>query len=99
MTKLTPNIPAVVEEIRQCFKAYEQALIDKNVGILDGTFWRSPHTVRLAMNEHDYGFEEIHSHRIARQPGPGIKKERLRFDISRLGCDFRTVNLVFKVLG
>jgi hypothetical protein len=51
------------------------------------------------MNEHGYGFDEIHAHRVARPPGPGIKEERLRLDILTLGRDFATVNLVFKVRG
>ena len=99
MADLTPNIPEVVAEIRTKFEAYEQALIDKDVDILDATFWQSPNTIRLAMNEHGYGFDEIHAHRVARPPGPGIKEERLRLDILTLGRDFATVNLVFKVRG
>ena len=99
MTYLTANIPEVVAEIREKFEAYEQALIDKDVAVLDATFWHSPHTIRLAMNEHGYGFDEIHAHRVVRPPGPGIKEERLRLDILTLGRDFATVNLVFKVRG
>ena len=67
----TPNIPEVVEEIRDLFERYEQALIDKDVAVLDGTFWNSPHTIRLANYEHGYGFDRIHAHRVARPPGPG----------------------------
>ena len=99
MVDLTPNIPKVVAEIREKFEAYEQALIDKDVDVLDATFWQSPHTIRLAMNEHGYGFDEIHAHRVARPPGPGSKEKRLRLDILTLGRDFATVNLVFKVRG
>src|SRR5262245_56569613 len=40
---LTPNLPEVVAEVRERFERYEQALIDKNVDVLDGTFWQSPH--------------------------------------------------------
>ena len=99
MVDLTPNIPKVVAEIREKFEAYEQALVDKDVDVLDATFWQSPHTIRLAMNEHGYGFDEIHAHRVARPPGPGSKEKRLRLDILTLGRDFATVNLVFKVRG
>ena len=38
----TPNIPEIVEEVRDLFERYEQALIDKDVAVLDGTFWNSP---------------------------------------------------------
>ena len=93
----TPNIPEVVEEIRDLFERYEQALIDKNVEVLDGTFWDSPHTIRLANYEHGYGFDRIHAHRVARPPGPGSKETRLRLDIVTIGRDVATVTLVYKV--
>ncbi len=96
---LTPNIPEVVAEVSTLFERYEQALIDKNVDVLDATFWKSPHTIRLANNEHGYGFDRIHAHRVARVPGPGTKEKRLKLDIVTLGHDFATVTLVYKVRG
>ena len=99
MTDVTPNIPEVVAEVRELFERYEQALIDKDVDVLDATFWRSPHTIRYAMTEHGYGFDEIHAHRVARAPGPGIKEHRRRLEILTLGRDVATVNLEFKVRG
>lgn len=94
---LTPNIPEVVAEVAQLFERYEQALIDKDVDVLDATFWQSPHTIRYALHENGYGFDEIHRHRVARPPGPGIKERRIRLEILTLGHDFATVNLEFKV--
>ncbi len=99
MTDMTPNIPKIVAEVRARFERYEQALIDKNVDALDDTFWNSPLTIRLAMHEHGYGFDDIHAHRVARPPGPGIKEKRLRLDILTLGRDFAHVSLEFKVRG
>jgi hypothetical protein len=99
MTDLTPNIPEVVAEIRDLFERYEQALIDKNVAVLDTAFWDSPHTIRYALHENGYGFNEIHGHRLARPPGPGIKEKRIRLEILTLGRDLATVNLEFKVRG
>lgn len=96
---LTPNIPEIVAEVSALFERYEQALIDKNVDVLDATFWNSPHTIRLANNEHGYGFDRIHAHRMARPPGPGTKEKRYRVDILTLGRDIATVNLVYKVRG
>lgn len=96
---LTPNIPEVVDEVRAVFERYEQALIDKDVGVLDATFWESPYTIRYALHENGYGYDEIHQHRVARPAGPGIKEERLRLEILTLGHDFATVNLEFKVRG
>jgi len=99
MRDYIPNIPDVVEEVRQQFERYEAALIETNVDVLDDTFWRNPFTVRLAVGEHGYGFDAIHAHRLARKPGPGTKEKRLRLEILTLGEDIATVNLVYKVRG
>ena len=99
MTDLTANIPEVVEEIRERFERYERALVDKDVDVLDATFWNSPHTIRYALHENGYGFDEIHAHRVRRPAGPGIKERRIRLEILTLGRDYATVNLEFKVRG
>jgi len=96
---LTPNIPEVVAEIRALFERYEKALVDKDVDVLDATFWNSPHTIRYALNEMGYGFEAIHRHRVNRKPGTPFKGERRRLEILTLGRRFATVNLEFQVLG
>ena len=99
MMDVTENVPEVVAEVRGLFERYEQALVDKDVEILDATFWDSPHTIRYALHETGYGFAQIHGHRVARPAGPGIKEKRLRLEILTLGRDFATVNLEFKVRG
>ena len=99
MADLTPNIPEVVAEVRAAFERYEQALVDKDVDVLDRTFWNSPHTIRYALHENGYGFDEIHAHRVRRPAGPGIKERRRRLEILTLGRDLATVNLEFTVRG
>lgn len=99
MTDVTPNIPEVVAEVRALFERYEQALVDRNVEVLDATFWNSPHTIRYAFHENGYGFDAIHAHRVARAPGPGIKEKRIRLETLTLGRDLATVNLEFKIRG
>ena len=99
MDDFAANIPEVIEEVRQLFERYERALTDRDVEVLDDTFWNSPHTIRFALNEHGYGFDEIHEHRVARRPGPGIKEKRIRLEILTLGRDFATTNLEFKLRG
>ena len=91
------NKPEVVAEVRELFERYEQALIDKDVDVLDATFWNSPYTIRLSFDEHGYGFDEIHAHRVRRPPGPGTKEKRRRLEILTLGNDMATVNLEFKM--
>jgi hypothetical protein len=99
VSALAVNLPEVVAEVRALFERYEQALIDKEVDVLDATFWNSPHTIRYALHENGYGFDAIHAHRVARPPGPGIKERRIRLEILTLGRDLATVNLEFKVRG
>ena len=99
MTDLTINIPEVAAEVRHLFERYEQALIDKDIDVLDAIFWNDPHTIRYATDQHGYGFDEIHRHRLARPPGPGSKERRYRLEILTLGRDFTTVNLEYKVRG
>ena len=99
MSDLTPNLPDVVAEVRALFERYEQALIDKDVAMLDQTFWNSPHTIRYAMTEHGYGFDQIHAHRVRRPLGPGTKEARRHLEVLTLGRDIATVNLEFKVRG
>ena len=49
MSDLTPNLPEIVEEVRVLFEAYETALVEKDVAVLDATFWESPHTIRYGV--------------------------------------------------
>ncbi len=93
------NIPEIVEEVRVLFERYEQALIDKDVEVLDATFWNSPLTIRSAIHENGFGFDEIHAHRVRRPPGPGIKLARRRLVITTLGRDIATVHLEFDMRG
>ncbi len=99
MDDFAANIPEVVEEVRHLFERYERALTEKNVEVLDDTFWNSPHTIRYALNEHGYGFDEILQLRVARVPGPGLKEKRIRLEILTLGRDFAITNLEFTVRG
>ena len=99
MKDFAPNIPEIVDEVRDLFERYETALETKDVAVLDDTFWNSPHTIRYALHENGYGFDAIHRHRVARPPGPGIKERRIRLEILTIGRDLATVNLEFKVRG
>ena len=92
--------PAMVAEVAALFEAYEQALVDRDVAVLDRTFWDSPFTVRYGMTENGYGFKEIHAHRLAaRTHKLGTKERRIRLETLTLGDDLATVNLEFKVRG
>ncbi len=91
------NVPEVLAEVTEIFERYETALAQKDVDVLDATFWNSPHTIRYAMHENGYGFDEIHAHRVRRPKGPSLKLERLRLVITTIGTDFATTNLEFRM--
>jgi len=93
------NLPEVVAEVRERFERYERALVERDVAVLDDTFWNSPYTIRYAYAEHGYGFDAIHAHRVARPPGPGTKERRIRLEILTIGRDLATVNLEYEVRG
>ncbi len=94
------NRPEVVAEVAALFERYEQALIDKDVAVLDATFWDSPHTIRYALRDNGYGFDAIHASRVAAVPVPGgSKQERIRLEILTLGTDLATVNLEYRPRG
>ena len=99
MVDLTPNIPEVVAEVRELFERYERALVEKNVEVMDDTYWNSLHTIRFGPAEHGWGFEQIHAHRVRRPPGEYSKESRRRLEILTLGRTFATVNLEYKVHG
>jgi hypothetical protein len=95
MMDVRVNLPDVVAEIRELFERYEQALIDKDVAVLDAAFWDSPHTVRYAPHQRGYGFDAIHAHRLERAPEP--KGERIRLEITSIGQDVAVVNLEYEL--
>ena len=99
MVDATLNIPEVVAEVSERFEAYEQALIDNDLAVLDATFWDSPHTVRYAPGQRGYGFDAIHAHRVARTGSAGGKDQRVRLEVLTVGRDFATVNLEYTVKG
>ncbi len=94
------NRPEVVAEVTALFERYEQALIDKDVAVLDATFWDSPHTIRYAVRENGYGFAAIHAARVAAVPvAGGSKQARIRLEVLTIGADFATVNLEYQPRG
>lgn len=100
MMDATLNRPDVVAEVSALFERYEQALIDKDVDVLDATFWDSPHTIRYSMRENGYGFDAIHASRVGAVPLPGGSKERrVRLEILAIGTDLATVNYEYVARG
>ena len=49
------------DQLRALFERYERALAEKDIAVLDASFWNSPHTIRYAIHEQAYGFSAIHA--------------------------------------
>jgi hypothetical protein len=67
--------------------------VEKDVAVLDATLWNSSHTIRYAIHENGYSFDEIHAHRVRRPLGPGIRTGRRRLVITTIGRDIAAMNL------
>ena len=91
------NHPAVVEEVRAKFYAYEQALMTDDLEAMGELFWDSPFTVRLGVGENLYGIEAINAFRIARRGSP--QRDLLRVEITTFGADFAVATAEFRRHG
>lgn len=98
MQSVEINLPDVVAEVTDFFERYQQALQDNDIAVLDAAFWNSPHTIRYAVSENGYGFEQIHAHRRARS-GLTAQEARLKTVVTTYGRDVATTNIEYKVRG
>lgn len=88
------NLPDVLAEMQAVFDAYEDALVNNKVDVLDAMFWNSPHTVRYGTGENLVGYAEIQAFRAARSPA-GLARSLSRTVITTYGRDFATAMTEF----
>ncbi|MAM00143.1 oxalurate catabolism protein HpxZ [Hydrocarboniclastica marina] len=95
MMNLTINAPDCVASVTHAFEAYEKALIDNDLAVLDGYFWASEFTVRFGVAENLYGAEAIKAYRRQCQPvGPGRVLDGTL--VTTFGDAFATVSTQFR---
>ena len=96
---LTIDDAVAQTEVLAAFEAYETALEVNDVPALDDAFWRDQRTIRLARDEHGFGWEQIHEHRAKRdfKPGGNSKGERVSLHVTTFGRAFATVFLVYRL--
>ena len=63
-----------VDEVRECFAAYERALLANDVDAMDRWFWDDPAVTRFGIAECQYGPEEIASWRRSTEPVPSDRR-------------------------
>ena len=89
------NDPATVEELRQLYPLYEDALVNNDVETLTAMFWASPHAIRLGAGENLYGIDEIEVFRKSR-PATNLARRAVRIEIVTFGKDFGSITLEFE---
>ncbi|NTF46130.1 oxalurate catabolism protein HpxZ [Agrobacterium rhizogenes] len=92
------NDAQLVEELTTACDAYEAALMNNDLELLDTLFWESPLTLRYGVGENLYGIEAIRSFRKSR-PGGSPQRQVLRREIVVLGDNVGLCNLEFQRVG
>lgn len=87
------NDTQVLMEVTKAFYAYERALMEDDLAVMDTLFHDGPETVRFGIGEVLYGIDEIRAFRKGRGGSP---QRRLgRVEITTYGEDFATANAEF----
>jgi hypothetical protein len=89
------DLPEVVAEMRACFDAYEKALVNNDVAVLDAMFRDDPRTIRYGAGENLYGYGEIKSFRAARSP-VGVGRTISKTVITTYGREFATAATLYE---
>jgi hypothetical protein len=89
------NLPDVLEELRQLYPRYEQALIENDVETLVAMFWASPHVMRFGVTENLYGHDELEAFRKAR-PAVNLARSVTRLEIVSFGTDYASITVEFE---
>jgi hypothetical protein len=89
------NDPSTVEELRQLYPLYEEALVNNDVETLTAMFWASPLAIRLGAGENLYGVDEIEAFRKSR-PAANLARRAVRLELVTFGKDFGSITFEFE---
>ncbi|MCJ2114602.1 oxalurate catabolism protein HpxZ [Methylobacterium sp. E-025] len=85
---------AVKAEVEAAFRAYETALTENDVPVLEALFRDDPRTIRYGGGENLYGMDAIRAFRRARSP-VGLERTLSETVITTYGRDFATAMTLF----
>ena len=85
---------AVKAEVEAAFRAYETALTENDVPVLEALFRDDPRTIRYGGGENLYGMDAIRAFRRARSP-VGLERTLSDTVITTYGRDFATAMTLF----
>lgn len=91
---MTRNKPEVLAEVTAAFAAYEDALVNNKVDVLDQLFMDAEETIRYGATENLYGIAEIRAFRAARS-SIGLERDLQRTVITTYGDAFATAMTEF----
>ena len=92
------NLPDVLDELREVFLRYEDALVNNRVEVLDALFWHSEAVVRYGAGENLVGIDAIRAFRQAR-PSAGLARTLSRTTLTTYGRDVGTAMTEFRRSG
>ena len=92
------NLPDVLDELREVFLRYEDALVNNRVEVLDALFWHSEAVVRYGAGENLVGIDAIRAFRQAR-PSAGLARTLSRTTLTTYGRDVGTAMTEFQRSG
>jgi hypothetical protein len=91
---LTEDLPAIADDVRQCFLDYEAALLAQDHAALDAWFWDDPRVVRFGIAEIQYGARAVAEWR-RRSPHVGDDRKLRNVQVLPLGADLAVVTTEF----
>jgi hypothetical protein len=91
---LTEDLPAIADDVRQCFLDYEAALVAQDHAALDAWFWDDPRVVRFGIAEIQYGARAVAEWR-RRSPHVGDDRKLRNVQVLPLGADLAVVTTEF----
>jgi hypothetical protein len=89
------DLPEVVAEVREAFRAYEKALVGNDVPALNAMFRDDARTVRYGAAENLYGIAEIEAFRAARSP-VALGRTLSRTVITTFGRNFAVASTLYQ---
>ncbi|MDX6206887.1 MAG: hypothetical protein QOF39_2944 [Frankiales bacterium] len=91
------NLPEVLDEVTECFLAYDQALLAGDVPALNRWFFDGPEATRFGLGQELYGSAEIAGWR---RSAPALVRAPLRrYDVVTLASDVAVVTAEFDDTG
>ena len=97
-SSLALNAPDALAQLNAAFDAYEDALVQNKVSVLDELFWTHPLTLRFGAKENLFGADQIKAFRASR-PSVGLSREIIDRHIVTFGDTMGVANITFKRPG